>query len=168
MSNERNNMKQSKRILKTSPNSGGAGKSKSGNRSGQVFAAESLTKENFADLAEKVIVSLIDKDKNGNNKIGVTTNKIRNLLALSNALYTRAVNYRNEKLDENFVSDIKYMKVRFAYEAGRDADVKKFVDRTKLIQYTDKIGNSREQLLIFCRYMESLVAFHKYYGGKDR
>ena len=29
----------------------------------------------------------------------------------------------------------------------------------------NEIGNSKEELLLFCNYMESLVAYHKYYGG---
>ena len=35
-----------------------------------------------------------------------------------------------------------------------------------MLDLIDKIGDSREKCLLFCRYMESLVAFHKLYGDK--
>ncbi|MBQ3400147.1 MAG: type III-A CRISPR-associated protein Csm2 [Lachnospiraceae bacterium] len=37
-----------------------------------------------------------------------------------------------------------------------------------MIGHIDKIGESRENALLFCRYMESLIAYHKFYGGRDR
>ena len=59
------------------------------------------------------------------------------------------------------------MRVRTAYEAGRDSAVKNFVEQAKLLQYIKGIGLDRKAFLNFAHYMEALVAYHRYYGGKD-
>lgn len=129
---------------------------------------QELTKTNFADLAEKVIKGMVKTDKWGNPKIALTTSKIRNLLSMSNVLYNNAKQVRNETLSEDILHDIQYLKMRFVYESGREPIVKEFVESAGILKYIDKIGTSRESLLLFCSYMEALVAYHKFYGGKDR
>lgn len=70
--------------------------------------------------------------------------------------------------------EIKFLKVKLAYQIGR-ADsgryranpVKEFADKSGLIGEIDKIGDSLERYENFARYVEALVAFHKFYGGKD-
>ena len=59
--------------------------------------------------------------------------------------------------------------MRIAYEAGRDKDhsVRNFVEKAELFKIIDEIGENKENLMLFCRYMEALVAYHRYYGGKD-
>lgn len=133
----------------------------------QEKAIRPLNRENYADLAEEAIRRLAYTDRNGNIKIDLTTNKIRNLLSLSNTLYAKAVREKSDSLGMDFVSDIQYLKIRFAYEAGRENKVRSFVNETHIIEYIDNIGNSKENLLLFCRYMEALVAYHKFYGGRD-
>lgn len=129
---------------------------------------QALTKINFADQADKVIQSMIAIDKRGNKHIPLTTSKIRNLLAMTNVLYNHARQKKNEVLDENLLHEIQYLKMRFAYESGREKDVEIFVKKAEIMQHINAIGQSREQLLLFCNYMESLVAYHRYHGGKDR
>lgn len=129
---------------------------------------QQLTKTNFADLAEKVIKGMREEDRRGNMTIKLTTSKIRNLLSMTNVLYNNAKQMRNETLSEDIMHDVQYLKMRFAYECGREKDVEKFVKSAEIMEHIDKIGTSRESLLLFCSYMEALVAYHKFYGGKDR
>lgn len=129
---------------------------------------QELTKTNFVDLAENVIKGMVKTDKWGNPKIALTTSKIRNLLSMTNVLYNSAKQMRNETLSEDILHDIQYLKMRFAYESGREQTVKEFVESAGILKYIDKIGTSRENLLLFCGYMEALVAYHKFYGGKER
>lgn len=129
---------------------------------------QTLTKTNFADQAEKVICSLITTDRRGNQKLELTTSKIRNLLSMTNVLYGRVCKLKENELNEDIQKDIQYLKMRFVYEAGREASVKKFVEAAHIIECIKQIGNSRENLLLFCNYIEALVAYHRYYGGKDR
>ena len=58
--------------------------------------------------------------------------------------------------------------MKFAYQAGRDRKVKAFVEKANLMGELENIGESREKAILFCKYMESLVAYHKYHGGRDR
>ncbi len=71
-------------------------------------------------------------------------------------------------------------RIRIAYEVGRDLSnlkkpspdptkypIKKFVTDTHIIEYIKGIGTSREQFINFARYMEALIAYHKFYGGKE-
>ena len=54
-----------------------------------------------------------------------------------------------------------------AYEAGRDLTVKDFVEEAGLLEQLKDVQSDRKKLLLFCRYMEALVAYHRYYGGRD-
>jgi CRISPR-associated protein Csm2 len=54
------------------------------------------------------------------------------------------------------------------YQAGRlPGHVKPFVDKAGLIEILKEIGTERRNVLLFCKYMEALVAYHRYLGGKD-
>ena len=140
---------------------------------------ERLTQLNFASLAEDVIQNKIMK-KGGKNPREtsetpmITTSKIRNMLELTNTLYNKLIKYRDEELSDEIMSYIQYVRMKFAYEYGRDYNERKktpvsdFIKEAKIIGHLESIGKSREQALIFCKYMESLVAFHKYHGGRDK
>lgn len=64
---------------------------------------------------------------------------------------------------------IEYLRVRFTYEAGKDSEgkVRDFVTEAGLLDILREIKGSRENFMLFNRYMEALVAFHRFYGGKD-
>ena len=133
-----------------------------------------INKVNYVDNAEEAIKSLIETDRNGNKVIKLTTSKIRNILMMVTDLYNEAIRCKEEQLSSDIVSRVKYMKMRLVYEIGRDiadkgkAGVEEFAKKAKLLEIIDSIGYSREDLILFCKYMEALVAYHKYYGGKDK
>ena len=62
---------------------------------------------------------------------------------------------------------INYMKIRFVYESGREATVKNLVEQADILTHIDEIGDSREQYILFNRYMEALVAYRKFYVEHD-
>lgn len=133
-----------------------------------------INKVNYVDNAEEAIKSLIETDRNGNKVIKLTTSKIRNILMMVTDLYNEAIRCKEEQLSSDIVSRVKYMKMRLVYEIGRDiadrgkSGVEDFAKKAKLLEIIDSIGYSREDLILFCKYMEALVAYHKYYGGKDK
>lgn len=129
---------------------------------------EKLNKLNFADEAEKVIISLQEEDRQGKKRIRVTTSKIRNLLAMSNNLYNQMLKEPSKTMSQELQSNIQYFKMKVAYEAGRERSVEEFVKNAHLIDHINDVGDSKEKLLLFCKYMESLVAYHRFHGGKDR
>lgn len=127
-----------------------------------------VNEQNYVDEAEKVIINL----KNLKNARGyaipmVTTSKLRNLLAMATDIYNEIMNQNKETLSEDICSRIAYLRVRFLYEAGREDAVKKLVEEAGIIQLLKEIHGSRKRYVLFHRYMEALVAFHKYHGGKD-
>ena len=111
--------------------------------------------EDYVDEAERIMRSLMSGGKT------VTTSKIRNLLSLVTDIYNE------EKLRPESVVKLNLMRVRVAYECGRDDTVKSFVAQTNLLEYLKGISTDRADLIRFAHYMEALVAFHRYFGGKE-
>ena len=126
-----------------------------------------LTEENYVEIARKAMTTLVErKDKWGNTNV-VTTSKIRNLLAMTADIYNDTVVLTEDELSEDIVGRINYLKVRMIYESGREPKVEELVTEAQLLERLEKIGKSRKEYLLFSRYMEALVAFRKYLGGKD-
>lgn len=125
-----------------------------------------LTKTNYVAEAEKV-VSKLERDKG--NKICLTTSKIRNLLTMISSIYNDVIHTAGEQIDDDIVERIQYLKMRFAYEAGRNGNkpVKDLIEKAEIWNVINGIGRDKEKCIIFCRYMEAIVAYHKFYGGRD-
>lgn len=76
------------------------------------------------------------------------------------------------KSQPNIQDEIKFLTVKLAYQIGRNEKndeenlVKKFEEEAKLFERINKINNI-EEYRAFARYVEALVAFHKFYGGSD-
>lgn len=127
-----------------------------------------LSEANYVDVAEKSIIELKTlKDKKGKSIKLLSTSQIRNLLAMTADIYNDVLNLREEKLPEEIVGRVNYLKIRFLYEAGREPAVKNFVEKTGILDHINEIGDNKNQYILFSRYMEALVAYRKYYGGKD-
>ena len=120
---------------------------------------------NYVDTANNVILALKNDDKFG--ELTLTTSKIRNLLSMTSALYTDAQQQREDKLSTEMQSRVQYLRMRVAYEAGRDQTVKSFVVKAELLEQLPAIRDDRTKLLLFCRYMEALAAYHRFHGGQD-
>lgn len=123
-----------------------------------------LTEENYVEIAEKVIKQLHEEKNQRGQLIGiVTTSKIRNLLSMTANLYNDVINEKSERLSQDVIGRINYLKLRFVYEAGREPKVKRLVEAAQILQCLDAIKGSRSQYILFSRYMEALVAYRKFY-----
>lgn len=132
---------------------------------------KTINETNYVDKADKVICSLKGKAKQQRKgredlKI-VTTSKIRNLLAMTADIYNQVMICHNDKLNDELKGRIEYLRVRFMYECGREPLVKNFVEEADILSILKEINGSKKNYILFSRYMEALIAFHKYYGGKD-
>ena len=132
---------------------------------------KTINETNYVDKAEKAIRSLRDKAEQqrrgrGELKI-VTTSKIRNLLAMTADIYNQVMICQNDKLNDDLKGRIEYLRVRFMYECGREVLVKNFVEEADILSILKEINGSKKNYILFSRYMEALISFHKYYGGKD-
>ena len=123
-----------------------------------------LQTDNYVEIAEGVIKNL-NRDKE--NKLLLTTSKIRNILEMVSELYNDAQRLRAETLSDELIGRVQYLKMRVAYEAGRDDVVRDFVEMAQLLGEIDRVGRKKERLILFCHYMEALVAYHKFLGGRD-
>lgn len=85
--------------------------------------------DDYVDQAERIMRSLME-----NGKI-VSNSKIRKLLSLVSEIYNEENRSTEKELQEKNVVKINLMRVRVAYECGRDNAVKDFVAKTKLLEY---------------------------------
>lgn len=151
--------------------------------------------ENYVDEAERIMRALISSGTT------VTTSKIRNLLSLVTDIYNDESIRTEDKLKPDSVVKLNLMRVRVAYEYGRDTGenksrnkeegsdrdrgesngrdkekssgkdkvypMKDFISQAHLREYLKGISTDRADLIRFAHYMEALVAFHRYLGGKE-
>lgn len=123
--------------------------------------------------AEKAIEGLKYKDKNNRDRIDVTTSQIRKFLTAVNVVRNKvdlykAKNKGAEALSKELTAEIKFLKVNLLYQAGRTDAVKQFMTVSKLDIIIDGIGDSLARFVKFTKYVEALVAYHKFLGGKDK
>ena len=131
-----------------------------------------MEKKEIPDVAaeaENVILKLKEK---GNDKIYLKTSQLRKFLSAVNAVTNRVMVYHAQHLDETklpitLASEVKYLKVKFAYQAGRMREVREFGETARIKEHIDRVGDSFREYQWFARYMEALVAYHKFYGGRD-
>lgn len=131
-------------------------------RKTSALAREALTRENYVDLAEAVIKEL------NQNHVDLTTSKLRNILSMTADLKSDAQRVREKEINSDMSGRVQYLKMRIAYEAGRERAVKDFASDAGLLNKISDIGKDKEKLLLFCDYMEALTAYHKFYNENDK
>lgn len=137
--------------------------------------------DNYVDRADRVIRELSEEASRNRYKM-VTTSQIRKFLTEVNRISTKIELFKNRnktsvasKIPEDLQMEIKFLKVKLAYQIGRAGGggrnkinpVKAFEEQSGLFGEIDQIGNSLEKYENFARYVEALVAFHKFYGGEE-
>ncbi len=124
----------------------------------------------YVKKAEQVIKQLSQNTDRRGNVRWITTSKIRNLLAMSADIYNEVL-ISDEQLSDELSSRIDYLRVRFVYEVGRDdakdKTVRGFVEKSEILEVLKEVRKSRKQYILFYHYLEALVAYHRYYGGRD-
>lgn len=125
-----------------------------------VISAKDVTKTNFSDKAEEVIRSYGGSAK-------VTTSQIRPMLSRINELVQNSRKNSGILTDEE-ISGLQYLKTTIVYSSGRESSTKDFVIKANLLEFVNRIleSKNRDDLELFGKYFESLVAFHKYLGGE--
>ena len=132
----------------------------------RISEKHAITDLNFAFFAEQFIVP---PDRNTRKRQlafpRLSMSKLRSIYGLITNIHAR-VNTPEDL--EACMSDLQYIKVKMAYESGRERneDVKEFISMTYLMDLLDQI-QTYEQFVLYCRYAESLVAYFKFYGGRE-
>ena len=130
------------------------------------------------DKAELAIKSIRKPNKKNHDKlvIELKTNQIRKILTAVNILKNKVdiykiANPQAKKLDEELQMEIEFLRVNIAYQRGREKGkenlVREFVEKADLLNMVKNINGDIKAFENFCRYIEALVAFHKFYGGQE-
>lgn len=114
----------------------------------------------YVDRAEQVMQ---------NYSRGITTSKLRNLLSRVSDVYNQENLSTAQKIKPESETKLNLMRIRTVYECGREqgGSLKEFVEKAEILEYLKGIQGEREDLIRFAHYMEALVAYHRYYGGKE-
>ena len=123
--------------------------------------------EDIIKKAEDFVVNKLSEPSRkdpSKKEIKITTSQIRKFLSGVNLIQNK-MNDEEETLSDETVNEIKYLKIKLAYQAGRENKIKVLYDN--LVPEIDNIGNSKKRFLEFSKYIEAIVAYHKFYGGKD-
>lgn len=97
----------------------------------------------------------------------ITTSKIRRLFSLLIDSYNLESIHTDNTLKPETVRQLHLAQIRMLYEAGRDKNVKAFLESTRLVHYLKAIKDDHDAFINYFHYMEALVAYHKYFGGKE-
>ncbi len=136
---------------------GNRGNNGYGNVPEKVESYKPLSELTYVDDAEKIM---------SNRKGAITTNQIRIILDLINEVYIpvkKSTEAADTELNEKTRSKLQYIKMKIAYQAGRDYKVKDFVGYTNIMKHINN-AKTKGDVILLAHYMEALVAYHKYYG----
>lgn len=111
-----------------------------------------LTAEKLVEYAEKVGNFLA-------NRVRLKTSQIRRFLDAVNGIRARSF---GEEID--FEREVILLRPKLAWSAGRQDEVKPLM--AVLDPCMRKVKDS-EDFSNFARFVESIVAYHRYHGGKD-
>lgn len=127
------------------------------------------------ELKDGVPVLRYSRDPRDRGPRAVTTSQIRKFLTAVNTVTNKVNIYKvkenKTELNDELAAEVKYLKIKVVYQAGRDTQgdlVSTFIQKAQLIRWIDGIGNSIDKYEEFAKYIEALVAYHKFYGGKDK
>ena len=124
----------------------------------------------IVQVAENFVKTKLRKqNQRGEWKIDLTTSQIRKFLSSVNRIENRMF-AESDILSSDVVNEIKYLKIMLAYQTGRAGKLGRGTNPLEplyedLIPKIDAIADSKKKFIEFARYVEAIVAYHKFYGG---
>lgn len=145
----------------------------------QPAKMEPVREKDFVLRAERVMQELSKVEDRYGNKSMVTTTQLRRFLTAVNAVSGKIALWQDREggkaaeLPIGLAAEVSYLWVKLAYQIGKatgqdQTNLKNFEAKADLAQEIKSIGKSPEKYEAFARYVEALVAFHKFYGGKEK
>ena len=133
----------------------------------------------YVSEAEVVIKQL---SKTNKGEIALNTSQLRKILSaiidVKNKVVVEATKSQDKvkTISPELQMEIRFIKTLLYYQAGREIEenkkkgvtlnsVDEFIEKAKLIPRLDAIGEHVEEFYNYCKYIEALVAFHKYYSA---
>ncbi len=138
-----------------------------------------MAKENLNDVEKLDLLEPVDIDSIGNHygKMladkynGIKTNQVRNIYSAIIAIRTKLKNIEpnTKKLDEQLKMDLVLLKPKLAYATGRERNVKPLYELlSKAIDCVNASNDQIKGIKNFVSLVETIVAYHKFFGGKDK
>jgi len=129
----------------------------------------SFTKNDFADATAMEINEIADK-KGKEFARNIRTNQIRNFFAHINTLRNDFRNMQLSKLSyDQLDGSLILVKPKLAYAKGRNRNVEPF--QQLIFETIDKVvisKNKEKAYINFFEFVEAIVAYHKYHGGREK
>jgi CRISPR-associated protein Csm2 len=117
-----------------------------------------LSPEDINSISEHYGYKLADKRE------GIKTNQVRNIFSTVMALRTKL--QTDKKWSDEIYNDLILIKPKLAYAAGRQKNVKPLYELlSKGVDATVNANDKEKALKNFIQLVESIVAYHKFYGG---
>lgn len=131
----------------------------------------SQTRKTIADLNADMANEFVKKklfrfdEKNNKEKAMITTSQIRKFLSAVNCLENK-ISSCGQKLEPEIANEIKYLKVKLVYQVGRDNSkgLRNLYDEIEPL--ISQIGTSKDNYTKVARYIDAIVAYHKFNGGE--
>lgn len=143
------------------------------NQSSSGVKTTTDVKEDLVDLVDKAenVMKAVTVKKS-EDRAGLSSSQIRKFLTAITSVKNKIDLYKmhhredKEKFSRELALDVKLLKTTLYYQASRDNSgaVKNFVTKTDLPAMIDDVGRSYEKFHELYRYIEALVAFHKYWS----
>jgi CRISPR-associated protein Csm2 len=116
------------------------------------------------DEAKDLVENKLEKKSDGKTP-KITTSQLRKFLSAVNSVTNKVQICKEQVLPADLINEIQYLRVKLAYQAGRYDDVRKFALASGLDNKIKGI-KTKKDYLDFARYMESIIAFHKFNKGE--
>ena len=127
----------------------------------QKLPIDDKFKSEYVNTAHDVICGL------SKGKV-ITRTKIRSIYNMLCDIIANESHSEKSTLSSESITALMMFKVHVIYECGRDDAVKAFVINSHIIGYLLDIGTSRAKFEAYCKYFESLIAYHRFlYVDKD-
>lgn len=127
----------------------------------KVMPIDDKFKAEYVDRAHEVIIGLPER------KV-ISKTKIRSIYNMLCDIIANESHSTESSLSQESKTALLMFKVHVIYDCGRDEAVKIFTANSHIIGYLLDIGSSREKFEAYCKYFESLIAYHRFlYGDKD-
>ncbi len=118
----------------------------------------------LADIKPQDLV--ITSEKVGKSITGIKTNQIRNVYSSILALRTQ---YKiSKKFDDRLKLDLQLIKPKLAYASGKQNNKPEFKEYYSFVKDAIDLTKCEKGLENFFSLMEGVVAYHKFYDGKDK
>lgn len=102
----------------------------------------------------------------GKKITGIKTNQIRNVYSSILALRTQ---YKiSKRFDDQLKLDLQLIKPKLAYASGKQNNKPEFKDFYQFVKDAIDLTKCEKGLENFFSLLEGVVAYHKFYGGKDK